>query len=368
MFKTSISFAFLFLYFLSGMAQETIPLDTVHWDIDARSYVLEPFKGKNAIYLQGGTISLKEATFFNGTIEYDIYMKEARAFPGVYFRVNGSDAEQFYIRPHQSGNPDANQAIALTKGVTAWQLYFGPKYSFPYQYPIDQWMHVKIVVNEDKAQVYLDHADKPNLSWRLFHEPKAGGLSFTGGGASGMHLADIKIDNRLPDLQNFDPGEREPIEGAISQWEVSDKFEEQLLHEPSALPSVIENRKWGTKIALEEGVAANISRKVQLRDDNPGNTVFARVTLTAKKDETRLFEFGYSDRVVVILNGQPIYRGTNGFRTRDYRYLGTIGLFDAVYLNLKKGENTLLMAVSENFGGWLVTGRLADPEGVKIGL
>ena len=70
------------------------------------------------------------------------------------------------------------------------------------------------------------------------------------------------------------------------------------------------------------------------------------------------FEFGYSDRVVAILNGKPIYWGTNQWRSRDYRYLGTVGLFDAIYLDLKKGKNTLLMAVSEDFGDWLITGRL----------
>ncbi|NAY90925.1 hypothetical protein GTQ34_03250 [Muricauda sp. JGD-17] len=366
MFKSTISFVFLLFYVTVGLGQETIPLDTVHWDINARSYVLEPFKGNDAIYLQAGRMTLKDASFLNGTIEYDIYMKETRGFPGVYFRVNGTNAEHFYIRPHQSGNPDANQAVPLTKGISPWQFYFGPKYSFVYDYPVDEWMHVKIVVHEDKAQVYLDHAEKPNLSWQLFHEVKAGGLSFTGGGASGMHLANFKINNEAYEIKDFKPGERESIEGAIAQWEVSDKFEEQLLDEPNDLQSLIDGRKWGEKIVLEEGVAANISRKVELRDNTPGNTVFAKISITAKRDQIRLFEFGYSDRVVVLLNGQPIYKGTNGFRTRDYRYLGTIGLFDAVYLNLKKGKNTLLLAVSENFGGWLVTGRFANAQGLKI--
>ncbi|WP_350288766.1 hypothetical protein [uncultured Croceitalea sp.] len=366
MYKTLISITLLFFLFINGLAQKTIPLDTLHWSINARSYVLEPFKGKDAIYLQAGSITLKDATFLNGTIEYDIFMKETRGFPGVYFRSNNSNAEQFYLRPHQSGNPDANQAIGLINGITAWQLYFGPKYSFSYKYPVDKWMHVKIVVHEDKAQVYLDHADKPNLSWRLFHETKSGGISFTGGGISGMHLANFKINNKVHDIQDFNPGERKPIEGAIAQWEVSDKFEENLLNKENTLKSTIANRKWVEKILLEEGTAANISRKVQLRDDQPGNTVFAKITITADKDETQLFEFGYSDRVVVILNGKPIYKGNNGFRTRDYRYLGTIGLFDAVYLNLKKGKNTLLMAVSENFGGWLVTGRFPNQHKLKI--
>ena len=46
--------------------------------------------------------------------------------------------------------------------------------------------------------------------------------------------------------------------------------------------------------------------------------------------------------------------------------LGTIGLFDAIYLDLKKGENMLLLAVSENFGGWLVTGRFENLNGIRV--
>ncbi|WP_422859952.1 hypothetical protein ACOKFD_03300 [Flagellimonas sp. S174] len=347
-------------------SQETIPLDTVHWDIDARAHVFEPFKGKDAIYLQAGSMSLKDADFLNGTIEYDIYMTGNRGFPGVYFRANGSNAEQFYVRPHQSGNPDANQATALFNGISPWQLHFGPKYSFTYTYPVDRWMHVKIVVHEDKAQVFLDNSEKPNLSWNLFHDAKAGDLRFTGGLNAGVHLANFIIKNDEYEIKDFNPGARKPIKGAIQQWQISDKFDEKLLENPESLQALINNRKWNKTLVLEEGVAANISRKVELRGDIPGNTVFAKININSRRDATRLFEFGYSDRVVVLLNGKPIYRGNNGFRSRDYRYLGTIGLFDSVYLNLKKGENTLLLAVSENFGGWLVTGKFPNSEGLKI--
>jgi len=37
--------------------------------------------------------------------------------------------EHFYIRPHQSGNPDANQYTPVFNGVSAWQLYHGALYA-----------------------------------------------------------------------------------------------------------------------------------------------------------------------------------------------------------------------------------------------
>ena len=352
-----------------GIAKgQIVALDTTNWDIQANAYVLEKHKGKDAIYLQGGSITLKDAEFLNGTIEYDVYFKkEDRGFPGIYFRrQDNGDAEQFYLRPHQSGNPDATQAIPTTKNITAWQLYHGPKYSFAYAFNHDAWTHVKLVVNGDRAQIFLDWSEEPNLSWNTFHEPKSGSITLTGGNQTGMYLADIQISAETPELVDFAPLQNKPLDGVVQQWSISDKFAEDQLTDLNNVDVVIRERKWMGAIPIDEGTAANISRVHNLFDGSGKNTALARILIDSDQDQLKLFEFGYSDRVVAILNGKPIYRGTNKFRSRDYRYLGTIGLFDAIYLDLKEGENELIMAVSEDFGGWLITGRMPEPKGVKI--
>ena len=366
MYKSHIIASILFFACFTIHSQNIIPLDTTHWDISARAHLFEKYKGKDAIYIQGAII-LKDEMFLNGTIEFDVFLKEEQSFPGVNFRINGSNFEQFYIRPHLPGKPDANQVAPSTNGISPWQLYFGPKYSFPYKYKYDDWTHVKIVVNNNRAQVYLDYAEKPHLSWNLFHKAKEGKIAFRAGGNFGAsHLANIKINKNETRIVNFKTTERKPIENLISTWNVSDKFEEALLDNPNKISSVIKSRKWNHTITVEEGTAVNISRKVVRYDGQKGNTVFAKVIIHSDRKQWKLLEFGYSDRVVAILNGKPIYRGTNRWRSRDYRYLGTVGLFDGIYLNLKKGKNTLLMAVSEDFGGWLITGRIKDLKGIKI--
>lgn len=365
--KNRILLTILWASVVSGLTAQNIPIDTSTWNIRANAYVLENYRGSDAVYLQGGMMILKDVGFLNGTIEFDLFLKEEPSFPGIYFRgQNNGDAEQFYVRPHQSGNPDANQAAPSIKNITPWQLYFGTRYSFPYEYKFDDWTHIKILVNDRQAQVFLDYSEEPNLSWELFHEPKAGAIALRGGGGSGFHIANVSVSHETPALKDFKPIERKPIEGLVSEWEVSDMFPESKLEDPNSVGELIQNRSWQGKIQLEEGTAANISRIQNLFDGTDGNTVFAKITIDSRKDELRLFEFGYSDRVVVILNGKPMYWGTNKWRSRDYRYLGTVGLFDAVYLDLKKGENELLMAVSEDFGGWLITGRFKDMKGLKI--
>ena len=356
----------LFSISLNNNAQSVIPLDTLHWDINAKSYILENYHGKDAIYIQQGIAVLKDSTFINGTIEFDMYLTERQSFPGVQFRITDDDnLESFFVRPHLSGKPDANQAAPVINGITAWQLYFGPSYSFPYSYKFDDWTHVRLVINDNRGQVYLDYSDVPHLSWNLVHPPKEGKIGI-GGSFAPVHYSNFKINKNETKINDFKVVERDPIENLIPKWQLSEKFEESILSNIEQLESFIESVKWEKSIQPEEQVAANISRGVTRYNDKSGNTVFARVDINSDQDQLKLFEFGYSDRAVVILNGKPLYKGTNKWRTRDYRYLGTVGLFDSVYLPLKKGENQLLLAVSEDFGGWLVTGRITDQKGIAI--
>ena len=88
--------------------------------------------------------------------------------------------------------------------------------------------------------------------------------------------------------------------------------------------------------------------------------MFARATFDSASARRAALAIGYSDKVRVYLNGVHLYSGDNTYRTRDFRYLGTIGLYDSVILPLQAGENELLLAVSEQFGGWGVMASL-DP-------
>ena len=63
--------------------------------------------------------------------------------------------------------------------------------------------------------------------------------------------------------------------------------------------------------------------------------MIGRLTIHSEQERVVKTSFGYSDRVNVYLNGQLLYGGDNTYRTRDYRYLGTIGLFDELWLPLK---------------------------------
>lgn len=155
------------------------------------------------------------------------------------------------------------------------------------------------------------------------------------------------------------------LDGAVKRWQVSDKFLEKDLANLGGLKGLIDQRQWPHWIEEEERGIAHIAWKVN-RYGSEGDTVFARIDIESEKDQSKIFNFGYSDRAVVILNGQPLYKGTKKWRSRDYRYLGTVGFHDSVYLPLKRGKNSLILAVSEDFGGWLVAGQFENYDDIKI--
>ena len=142
------------------------------------------------------------------------------------------------------------------------------------------------------------------------------------------------------------------------EWQVSREFDEDELAGVMELdPAWQKAQHWNSVAANESGIT-NLARVATLSES--GNTVIARTTLSSESRTRRLMNFGYSDKARVYVNGKLVYAGDNTYRTRDYRYLGTIGLFDSVVLPLEPGENEIWIAVTEAFGGWGVLAEIAS--------
>ena len=340
---------------------ESVPFDDERWQIEAEEHEIVEHLGQTALRIKGGGALLPDVDLKNGLLEFDVAITPERGFAGAVFRYQDSgNYENFYIRPHQSGNPDANQYQPVTAGNSAWQLYHGTGYSAPVDYRYDEWMTVKILYAENEALVYIDSAEPVFRVTDLKRDVASGAIGVSSSNFSAVHFANFrytKIANQyaLPPVMN-EPSE---LAGRIEEWQVSDSFAEELLTGSDLGRDVRRQRSW-TTLASEGTGITNLAEVISMDDD--GDTVFARHLIDGKRGERKLFTFGYSDRARVYLNGALIYSGDNTYLTRDYRYLGTIGPFDSVVLPLKKGDNELLIAVSESFGGWGIMGALSEIE------
>lgn len=317
-----------------------------------------------------GMAVAKAPPLLNGVIEYDVMFGATQSFGGLRFRAQSpDDFENFYMRAHQSGNPDANQYMPQYNGIDSWQLHYGPQYSSPTVYPRDAWIHVKLAINDGLADIYIGDETVPEYTVNLLRDPSAGGMALWGLDLTGPVW-----------MANFDATPADSVEiqgtpvpdvvgeaGTVASWEVSDAFDGTMLEGKTRLSAADTDMTYHSMAAKASG-QVNLS---MLQGVSEGaDTVFARLNISADSDRIKAFQFGFSDVGTVYLNGEILYQGMDAPYTRDYRFLGTVGLFDTVFLNLKKGDNELIIAVREDaaFGGsgWAVQGRFADMDGITL--
>ena len=147
-------------------------------------------------------------------------------------------------------------------------------------------------------------------------------------------------------------------------WFISSPLESKSLEQKYQLTESDKQKLSWKPLNSESTGVVNLARLQGLKGDI--NTVFARVIIQSDSEQVKMLRFGFSDVVKAYFNDRLIYGSSAVFRSRDEHYLGTIGLFDKLYLPLKKGDNELWLAVSENFGGWGVKAQFENMTGIKI--
>ncbi|UZR97031.1 hypothetical protein [Chondrinema litorale] len=364
--KKSFFILLVVLFPVWSIAQQTqVPFSSDRWKFEEAEYQLENYKGQESILLKSGGLYLKDFEFLNGTIEVDINFPEHRAFHDVIFRIKDfSNYESFYVRPHQSGNPDANQYTPVFNGLAGWQLYYGDRYATPVNYTFDEWHKIKIVVLGTQTQIYFDDMEKPILHVEeLKRGEESGSIGlFTFMGP--VHYANFKYSQTTPTLLPDDVEIPILEETVVKNWMVSNVTNKETLGEGTVLhQSLTEKLTWNEYPVESEGIL-NLAKYTKISEID--NIVLASIDIYSETDQTKKVYFGYSDIAKVFFNGNAIYEGQRIFRSRDYRYLGTIGLFDGLYLPLKKGKNTLTFGILENMGGWGVKAQFENMEGISL--
>lgn len=344
-------------------APKTIEFGNHTWEVAAEKAELIEHMGKAALALKKGRLIADDADFSNGVISFKAAYPEHRAFIGASWRVQGRaqdqlHAEEMYFRAHLNQTPDSIQYTPVNNGMAAWQIYSDGNAIAPISQDYDGWNDVKIVVQDDRADIYFNSDDPVLHVPDLKNDLPAGGITLRS--SNRADVATIFADLVIRPLEPGEgvigtPKDPKPLpEGLINTWSVSSPFDESVLTDRTQLPDELK-LVW-QKLDVESNGIANLARLAGPSDG--ADTVLIRKTITVSENQIASFQFGFSDRVRLYLNGDLIYAGNDGFRTRDYRFLGLVGFYDTVGLNLKEGDNELVAAVSETFGGWGWAGAL----------
>lgn len=343
-----------------------VPLTPDRWDtLGVKQFVTETYLGKKCIVLNSGFISVKGADVRDGTIEADISFPEQRSFPGFAFRIKDLDNfENFYVRPHQSGNPDATQYTPVFNAQAGWQLYHGEGYSKAFTFKFNQWHHVKINLHGLQGEIYIDDMQTPLIKvTELLTGWHGGTFGLTSGGAP-LRIASVRYAVRPGTAPAEIPVPATGTNGIITEWLVSNAVNRTLFGKKYELgPEIKDKLKW-TRRSGESSGTINLAKFCKWSEDT--NAVVARITIKSKSDQLKVLDFGFSDFVTAYLNDKALYAGADNFMSRDYRFLGTIGYFDKLFLPLKKGSNELWFVVSENFGGWGLKARFENMDNISL--
>lgn len=353
----------------------SLPPDSPRWQLEGEARVAE-YQGRKAIRLDGGAAIVKDFTMRDGVIDADVATTAKRGFFGFDARIDsdGRNMEEIYLRPHQSGYPDAIQYTPVFNTGRNWQLYNGPGFTAGVDIPKNEWFHMRLEVTGAQAKLYVNDMDKPALEMT---DLKTG---IQQGQVALMDLfgetffsnfevrttPDAAWERRLPPMPP----------NTLTKWSISPSYDalQRNLEKPLT-PAEIAAMQWQEVEAEPPGKVALYRYRdaphprVTFQSDfstrlqpQPGmKLLYARTTVSSDRDQVKKLEIGYSDDVTVFLNGQPLWRGRSAQGFRDPRFLGIVNPEnDAVYLPLKKGNNELVLAVSELGGGWGFICRLTD--------
>lgn len=346
------------------------------WEIAGANTVVERYHGREALRIRTGRATRRDARLEDGTIEFDMEVTPHRAFVYLRFRMESdTEYEDLYFRSHKSELPDAVQYTPVFQGASNWQLYHMEGYTAAAPLPPGAWIHVRVVLSGPWAAVFVGDTEEPQMVTRLARDPAPGyialrGFAPAGGSPDDTYVATfanvvVRPGEVAYDFSNASAGNLAPA-GTIASWSASRPFDA----EPGTietLPQGVLNGGGWTDVPTDHTGLAVFGRYIRLPNRMRRPAALARVRISAESAATRRFNFGYSDDVSVFLNGRLIFAADDSYLFNFPRRQGLIGLHQAtLYLPLEPGENELILAISDVFGGWGVMGQIPDRAGISV--
>jgi len=326
----------------------TCPFDSVHWDLTGAR--LTQVDQRTCMM---GTAVLKSPLPADFSIAFDIFITGARSYPGVVFRKTvPGNFERIYFRPHLPPVfQNVIQYVSIFNNIDSWQLYTGPGNTASADLPKKRWFRVRLDVVGFQASLFIDTLPDPVLVVsNLRHGIRPGTLELGGPVDGSVLFANVLVTGHGAETVDT-PRRKELLPGILSRWELSPvmKMADVDIEQHPAAQGIGVDR-WLPVACRDDGIV-DISQHYALEGATP-NVVFAKTTITSGEATGKLFSFGYSDIISVFLNGDLLFMGNSAYTSRDPSFQGIVGLNDYINLPLKKGDNELMIALTESFGGW----------------
>ena len=357
---SKIIFAFLFFAGLFKATAQKVHMQPAYWDVGKQDASFTTRDGKDVIKFDRGIVWAKGVDFADGIIEADLSVYPERSFGGICFRGDEEgNAEMIYLRVPLSGRDDAIQYVPSFNKEANWQLY--PEHQANYTFPQTGWVHMKIVLSGNTAQLFMDTVSNPVLTIaNLRTHNRSGKIGFT---CLGEETFTNLTCTPMPRSALTPVGVRKE-DGLITQYQISPSYTIDKNTKEVAYPSSMK-LNWKTVTTDEDGLL-NISKyyakqNAETYESRSNDMVWLRQELVADEPVTRKMNFDFSNQVWVFLHGQILYHGDHSFFLKGTFFIGSIEkkfISDAIYLPLKKGKNELLIGISAVANGWGIISKI----------
>ncbi|QCX00515.1 hypothetical protein FGM00_10460 [Aggregatimonas sangjinii] len=358
------------------------PMTEKHWTSVSDNVEFMDYKSTNAVRStddKGLAIMLKDFEFTNGTIEFDVELK-GMGFPGIDFRIDKDtlNSEKCYLRYFGAPNAlsrNTLQYAAVLDRVNLWDLT--DDYQAAATLYEGKWNHVKLVISGKQMKVYVNDTKRAAL-----HVPalegitESGGISLTGNVIYANFVVRPNETEDLASNEGYDPTYNDSR--YLRKWEVTQPsdfpFGKDIFMGIENNPGVAINPAYLDSTGIWKPIKAgyrslvNLTKEFGGSDIGPRKLAWIKTTISSETAQEKRVDMGFSDEVWVFVNGQPLYT--------DRNYYGSPGMKEpkgrctientSFQLPLEKGDNEILIGVTNYFYGWGLIARVADTEGLRF--
>ncbi|HWI53554.1 MAG TPA: hypothetical protein VNT01_15535 [Symbiobacteriaceae bacterium] len=292
------------------------------------------WQGRPALRLEGGSALLRDLVVTDALVEVDLGVDPGGAYPGLAFRGTGPDAiELLYCQPHTSGQWDALQYDSVFHGSNTWQIYHGHGYQATATVPSGDWITLQVELRGQTATARIRGDNAPPLVVaRLAHGLAAGRIGVWT--FRPAHFAELRVRELAPSPGAACAAVPPVPPDLVTEWQLEG---------------------YGPVRAEPNGIL-NLNRYIPA---SAQPAVLHRAFTVGPEGEAEL-RFGFSDEVVLRVDGAEVFAGTNrftGFSDRQARgYIEP----DAhrIPLRLAPGRHTLTVELTslEPFGWGIILG------------
>jgi hypothetical protein len=289
---------------------------------------IEQWQDRKALRMSGEgacLLLIPDLELAKGQVAVDIAAERA-AYPGIAFRVQDSlNYELAYAQPHTSGKWDAIQYDPVFHGSNTWQLYHGPGSQQVAEVPQGNWFRFRVGFHNQRAIIQVNEQD-PLIVSELAHHSTSGLVGLWT--YQPAYFSNLEIfDDPPQEIHRVISVNKETDPGVITQWWLEGFG--RVESEPGGILNL--NRYlpvWVSEVKL--------SRDFEMVEDG----------------ELRI-EFGFSDDLILQIDGEPIFTGEHIFKSSPtWEDSGYVSLENELDHQLNKGihQLTAVLKSREHFG------------------